>query len=188
MRSPYTTPYTPGSHRDLALRMQRADDGSGRFIERYFEFAFQPIVANTSETVRLQIMSLGSRFVRIVAMRGALLSTNKAFTGMELRQLMLRFQIGAENDLISDGQGNNVASLAVLFSGNPSPWLWFMSPPRARAGDTFQATITNTDLLENHATLGVSLTLRVIDDKVYRELYETPDDDDYQQPELPCPP
>jgi hypothetical protein len=173
----------PQSRRGRALASQRRDDNDGRFTERFIEFSYPAIAPLDSNTQRTQIQSMGARFVRILAIRATLLQTSDPLpTGVELATLLLRVQSGASNDLfVGAGVGlntgrivPNVVSFAAICSGSPDPWFWFMSAPRLPAGETLQATVTNGGFNETGAapTLTPELTFRVMDDKLYKRLYE----------------
>ena len=165
----------PESRRGAAHATQERDRTHGRFTERFLEFSFGPIAPFASQTVKLQVQSMGSRFIRVLALRATLLKSTQVLHGTELANLLLRFQAGASEDMIVTGQGDptNACSFAMFSAGDPDPWFYFLSPPMMRAGDTFQATVSNGGFLEGGAapTLTPELTLKVMDDKLYTRLY-----------------
>jgi hypothetical protein len=168
---------TPESRRGRSLEIQLADRSDGRFADRYLEFAYPALPPFTFSTARVQVPSMGTGHIRILAMRTTLLATSDAaLTGLELASLLLRLQVGAANDLIVTSGGNpgNFCSFAILNQGSPDPWFYFASPPRLVAGDTLQATVTNGAFLEAGAapTLTPEVTLKIMDDAVWRRLYE----------------
>jgi hypothetical protein len=173
-KSPIAVPDVPtrASRRGASVESQRADANDGRFTERFLEFIFPPIPPGTSATVRLAMQSMGGRFTRITGLRGTLLTTSAPEFGLGLANLLLKFQLGAAQDMIVNGQG--FTSLAILCGGSPDPWFHFAAPPRIRTGDTMQATFFNAGFLEGGAapTLQPEFTIKIIDDEIYRRLYE----------------
>ena len=98
----------PQSRRGGVLQTQLADRSEGRFTERFLEFAYPLIPRFVSVTQRAAVQSMGSRFVRVLALRATLLATSDAVqTGLELASLLLRLQVGAQTDLIVTSGGNN---------------------------------------------------------------------------------
>ncbi len=125
---------------------------------------------------------MGGRYIRCLAMRGVTSSDTAPIDGTELAAVQLRIQLNGQNDFIG-GNETGFASLALLFgSGAPQPglvqptqrrrvsppWLWFLSPPLFRAGDTITMTATNTD---EARVMTPEVSLRLIDEEVWLELY-----------------
>lgn len=159
------------SVRGAWLASQRIDQARGLFFERTLVLPFAAIAdGDTASTVQpLTVTSLGGRFQRMVAMRGALtFSDTFPLTGLELANLRLRVQLNGEDDLIGT-EATNDASFAALFSDRSAPWFWFLSPARIRTGDTLRLAVTNT--IGTGATLGVELSFRFIDDDTWLALY-----------------
>lgn len=157
--------------RDLSV--QYSDDERGRFTERIFafpQFAALPAVGGT-DSQTIQVTSVRSSFVRLVALRGVLqMSSILPLTGLERAALMLRVQIDGEEDLTTSGTTSNPASFAALFADSSAPWLWFAAPPRLRVGDIIQATVTNNSLLAGPA-LTPEVVCRLVDDEWWQSLY-----------------
>lgn len=176
----------PGSRRARLLDIQYADDERGRFTERVFVFpAFSGLIAGgmsvpgAQASTQVQVMSSRSSFVRMVALRAVLTSTSVLpLTGLELAQLTLAFSINGEEDLTTGGELETPATLATLFANQTAPWFWFACPPRLRAGDMLQATVTNTAPAgEGSPVFGVEVTARLVDDEWWMALYGGVDDD-----------
>jgi hypothetical protein len=185
----------PGSRRGREHATQRNDANTDRFVERFFEFPFPVIDPGSSATRVLDVMSMGSRYIVIPAIRGTLQMTGRIGfgppTGLEAAHLFLRLTLNGVDDWIEDGRGGNAASLQALFAcqntvkntvGLPAlqlpppssaPWFWFAHPHRLRAGDNLQATITNTfpEISELSPSLRPQLTLRFCDADIYWDLY-----------------
>jgi hypothetical protein len=168
----------PLTQRQHDLAIQYADDERGRFTERIFEFpqfaALLPggfSVAGATQSQTVQVVSNRTSFVRLVAIRGVVQNSSiLPLSGLELAQLMLRFQINGEEDLTTSGTVSNPASFAALFANAAAPWLWFAAPPRLRVGDTLMATVTN-NASPDGATLTPEVTCRLVDDQWWRSLY-----------------
>lgn len=168
---------TPSSRRGRSLAVQLDDRSLGRFQDRFLEFNYPALPRFTFNTQRVQVPSMGGRFVRVLALRTTLLHTSDATqTGVELASLLLRVQVGAATDLIVTSGGNqgNFTSFSILNGGEPDPWFYFASPPRLVSGDTLQATVTNGAFVESGAapTLTPEVTMRIMDDATWRHLYE----------------
>ena len=171
---------TPGSRRARMLAMQYADDERGRLTERIFEFPpFSallpggPAAAGSQQMQTIQVTSNRSSFVRMVALRGILQNSSIVpLTGLETANLMLRLQINGEEDLTTSGQVSGTSSFAALFADNAAPWLWFAAPPRLRAGDELQLTVTNIfPSVEGAPNLTPEGCGRLVDDEWWRILY-----------------
>jgi hypothetical protein len=171
---------TPGSRRARMLAMQYADDERGRLTERIFKFPQfpglspgGPTAADSVATSTIQVQSNRSSFSRMVALRGVLqFSDTTPLTGLETANLQLRLQINGEEDLTTSGQVSGTASFAALFSEDSAPWLWFAAPPRLRAGDELQLTVTNVfPDVEGAPTLVPEVCVRLVDDEWWRILY-----------------
>jgi hypothetical protein len=164
--------------RDLSVLY--SDDERGRFTERIFAFPqFAALVpggtgvAGTTDAQTIQVTSVRSSFVRLVALRGVLQFSNTLpLTGLERAALMLRIQIDGEEDLTTSGTTSNPASFAALFADSAAPWLWFAAPPRLRAGDIVQATVTN-NAPGGGPTLTPEVVCRLVDDEWWQSLYGT---------------
>lgn len=165
MRTPF--------ERRLARAIQRFDTAQGHFAERIFDLQFDSIDGGEQDQIVQPFTSLGGRFVRLVAMRGAA-STNRgvAVTDLDLAHLKLRLQLNAQSDFIG-GNSTNQTSFAFLFTDEPAPWYWLYSPPRIRTGDLLTATVDNSYPFdrENPRSLIPELALRLIDDDLWTALY-----------------
>jgi len=179
----------PATSRAALLARQRAEEGA-HFKERVLEFpAFTTISPGApSSTVRTAVPSNGGRFVRLVAMRGVIQSTNTPpVTGLEPAGVLLRLVLNGTDDLIrSELGGSNSASFDMLFSHTngvyiipaqldatltSDPWFWFAAPPRLRAGDLLQATVSNIATFEGGPSLLPELALRIVDAAWWERFY-----------------
>jgi hypothetical protein len=168
------------TRRGRSHQIQEDDRCEGRFTERFLEFPYPPIpptpAPGSSVLVKNAVQSMGSRFTRVLGVRVTVLASNLPPVGLEAAWLYLQLQIGAQEDWITT-QGlsrvKNSVSFAALNSGSPDPWFWFASPPRLTTGDTLQATVTNNPPADAgiFPTLTVSVTMKVIDDRLYTDLY-----------------
>ena len=166
----------PTSRRGLELAQQRRDDAAGRFAERIFELQFGPIAGDGRKQIIQPFNSLGGRFVRLVAMRGAYLQAGTPDV-FALSHLRLRMQLNGQSDFIGSN-GSNQASFAMLFADESDPWYWFVSPPRIRTGDLLTLTCDNTFAGEGAPTLTPEVALRLIDDDLWTLLYAADEADD----------
>lgn len=151
------------------LARQRADEAAGIFTERFQDFPFPAIGPGLFAQPALSpfsVKSMGGRYVRCLAIRGVT-SSEDAATGQELASLRLRLQLNGQNDWIG-GNETNFASFAALFDDDTAPWFWFLSPPLLRSGDDLTLTVQNTSA---DLTLTPEVTLRMIDDELWQELY-----------------
>lgn len=176
--------------------IQQTDRAAGRFVERTYEFPPFPTLttAAPSSTKEILLRSLGSKHLRLIAMRGVLQGATLPLVGVELANIFLRLTLNAQQDLIQTGSDqaqpqSNMASFAALFSTNivpgvfddvpqtmttnsASPWFWFAAPPRLRSGDKLTATVLNTFLTEGGVIPQTpELTLRVADDRWWNMTY-----------------
>ncbi len=178
----------PGSRRAREIALQYADDERGRFTERIFEFpTFATLlpggdaVTGAQDFQQVEITSNRTSFVRLVAIRGVLVSTSQLpLTGLELAQLKLRLQINGEEDLTTGGQVSLPSSFAILFANTSAPWFWFACPPRLRVGDLVQCVVTNQANGETGPDLQPEVALRIVDDEWWRALYGYDEDNDGQ--------
>ncbi len=163
------------------------DVEAGIFRERLMLWPFLQMggtAPNDVQTLEQTVVSCGGPWVRVMAMRGLLAGAVSDFTNdIELAFLRLRLQVNG-HDLITDGLGGNDASFTTLFGGVPrdpttqpdndddpdAPWLFFLAPPRLRAGDKLIATVTDTSRheLKRHTP---QLIARIIDDRYWRYMY-----------------
>jgi len=165
---------TPASRRGRDLASQRADDARGRFYEKLHTYDFGAVGAGAKVDARLQVPSLGGRFVRLVAWRGDTENGGPSYLG---RLVRVGLMVNAEH-LIAGAPANN-ASFATLFGYDPkkSPWFWFASPPRLRAGDTLVARITNAN---DSATVIPNVALRLVDEDWWFDAYASDRDNDLE--------
>lgn len=162
----------PGSRRGRDHAKQRNDvNTDGYFVERFFKYDFPTLAPGQTAEVNMRVMSMGSRYIVMPAMRAALTFSSRALRGDELAHLQLRLKLNALDDWINDGQGGNTASLAGLFARSPSPWFWFTHPHRLRAGDNLIATLSNTFSGETLPDLRAEIVLRMMDADIYWDLY-----------------
>ena len=159
----------PGTTRGRWLARERADDSRGRFHERFLQFNFAPIAPPGFQSIVQPVTSQGARHVRCLKFRGTTTS-NQAFTGLEPGLLALRLQINGDNDLVG-GNANNFASFASLFDEITTPWFTFVSPPLLRTGDLLTATVANLNAGEGAPTLTPEVSLVLMDDDLWQELY-----------------
>lgn len=170
---------------------QQWDRTAGHFVERIHTIGpFPPIAPGASAVANTQILSLGGRFVRIVAMRGVLAnSTVLPLSLLEPASLFMRMVLNGADDLVvAQIGGGNFASFDAFFShsfaqpfaptfvGTPNlqndPWMWFAAPPRLRAGDRLQVTIQNRATAgEGVPTLTPELALRYVDAMWWERFY-----------------
>jgi hypothetical protein len=181
-RGPRPWPQDSGSPERAALeREQREESARGRWIERLFRFQ-QPEIGPVSPaggptpTVsrQVQVTSSRSNFARIVAMRGGIKAVSPGpLSPLDLANIRVRLQINGDEDLItSGGQGGGTSDeYDALFSTSAAPWFWFAAPARVRFGDLIIATWVNDNPLVGGNTIVPYLTLRLVDDAWWREVY-----------------
>lgn len=165
------------TRRGRSHQIQEDDRTAGRFTERFLEFQYDPLPpTGASQLIKNAVQSMGSRYIRMLGVRVTVVGSNLPLVGLEPAWLYLQLQIGAEEDWITT-QGlsrvKNSVSFAALNSGSPDPWFWFASPPRLTTGDTLQATVTNNPPADAgiFPTLIVTVTMKVVDDRLYTDLY-----------------
>lgn len=162
----------PGSRRGEIIATQRADDARGRFRDRTFNFSLGLVPPGATVTETFPVPSLGGSHVRLVALRGVLTGTTGPFlVGLEMAQLFLRLALNGQSDFVADGIGDNVASFAMLFDDPNDPWFWFHAPARLRTGDLIGVSVTNVLSGEGAPSLGADVSLRLLDDETWTELY-----------------
>jgi len=174
---------SPGTKRAAELARQWRDDARGRFTERLFVFPDSGLVAPNTQTENSQgvpIVSNRTSFVRLVAIKGSILSSisegaNVYEAGVDEANMRLRLQINGEEDLVTTGQGSGFAPYSDLFQPT-APWLWFAAPPRLRVNDVLLANWENTyGTADSPITknLCATLTARICDDRWWQALYGT---------------
>ncbi len=165
----------------------RRDLEAGRFRERLIIWPFLQMggtAPNDVQTLEQTVPSCGTDWVRLVALRGGLGNVLSDFADdIELAFLRLRLQCNGQ-DMMTDGLGDHTASFTTLFGGVPfdptvnpdddnkpdAPWLFFLSPPKLRAGDKLIATVTDTSRREL-ARHTPQLVGRILDDRYWRYMY-----------------
>jgi hypothetical protein len=175
--------------RAAELEAVQRDAERGRFRERIIVWPFGQIGGDPPfdrQTIEQTIVTCGPgnpSFVRMTAIRGLLAAQSGDTTEIDLAILRLRLQCNGL-DLITDGQGGNTASFALLFGGVPTdptlapdndddpdvPWYWFAAPPRLRVGDKLVATVYDITRqeLKRHTP---QLAARIIDDRYWQLMY-----------------
>ena len=152
------------------LARQRADDAFGRFSERAMVFGTDPVPGADSREFNVTVTSQGGRFVRLLAMRGTVRSS-QAPNPFDATAASLRLQLNGQADLITGGQSANACSFAMLFSNRRAPWLWFQSPALMRAGDRLKIVVANGYDPDGGPTLTAEVAFRFMDDDLWQELF-----------------
>jgi hypothetical protein len=158
--------------------VQRYALARGRFFTRLFKFpAFDildSISAVATSTRSIQIKSNGDSFVRLVAMRGVVNTFGSAGQGnnFEAKNISFTLQADGLEDFTTSGETTLPVTFAEAFADDAAPWLWLDAPPLLRVGETLSAT-TFYNLAQIPSDVGwrPELTLRLIDDNVWCELY-----------------
>jgi hypothetical protein len=160
----------PHSRRGRWLARQRADDAAGRFNERAFVFQIPAIAGGDSGEVIIPITSQGGKYVRLLSMRGVVVSSASP-SPFDATAASLQLQLNGQADMIVGGESENACSFAMLFSDRRAPWLWFQSPPLMRTGDMLRLVVRNGYEGESPPTLTPEVTFRIIDDDLWQELF-----------------
>lgn len=173
--APGMPPDSEGAKRAHDEMVQRYELARGRFLERVFVFpSFDPLNAATpSNQQSIDVKSNGDSFVRLVAFRGVVDTSDAVYSGAERLRTFLNMQIDGLEDFCTSGRQTQPASIAALFADESAPWFWFSAPPLLRVGETIAATMQAAPPPaggEGQSWLP-QLVLRLVDDETWCQLY-----------------